>query len=333
MLEPLRTPPQQARALTRGIDLVASDLERVEAELNRLLDSSVAILPRIGKHVTGAGGKRLRPLITLLAAAAAGTPGDEPVTIAAVGELIHTATLLHDDIVDTGEFRRGRPSARLHFGNGLAVLAGDFCLAQALAAVASTRDPEVVARLAATVTRMAEGEIAQLAHAGAAALDRAGYYEIIDGKTATLFAWCAAVGGLPPADFDRPLTDFGRELGFAFQIADDVLDYSAEADVSGKTPARDLRDGKVTLPLLLACEADPSLADDVRGALQEGPPLSEANVEMILGRVLATDALAASIAAAERHAEAAVDHLGALPPSPARDALIDLAHGSARRRR
>lgn len=333
MLEPLRTPPQQARALTRGIDLVASDLERVEAELNRLLDSSVAILPRIGKHVTGAGGKRLRPLITLLAAAAAGTPGDEPVTIAAVGELIHTATLLHDDIVDTGEFRRGRPSARLHFGNGLAVLAGDFCLAQALAAVASTRDPEVVARLAATVTRMAEGEIAQLAHAGAAALDRAGYYEIIDGKTATLFAWCAAVGGLPPADFDRPLTDFGRELGFAFQIADDVLDYSADADVSGKTPARDLRDGKVTLPLLLACEADPSLADDVRGALQEGPPLSEANVEMILGRVLATDALPASIAAAQRHAEAAIRHLSALPSSPARDALIDLAHGSARRRR
>jgi len=333
MLEPLRTPPQQVRALTRGIDLVASDLERVEAELNRLLDSSVAILPRIGKHVTGAGGKRLRPLITLLAAAAAGTPGDEPVTIAAVGELIHTATLLHDDIVDTGEFRRGRPSARLHFGNGLAVLAGDFCLAQALAAVASTRDPEVVARLAATVTRMAEGEIAQLAHAGASALDRAGYYEIIDGKTATLFAWCAAVGGLPPSDFDRPLTDFGRELGFAFQIADDVLDYSADADVSGKTPARDLRDGKVTLPLLLACEADPSLADDVREALHEGPPLSEANVDMILERVLATDALAASIAAAERHAEAAVAHLHALPSSPARDALIDLAHGSARRRR
>jgi len=333
MLEPLRPPPPQATALARGIDLVAAQIERVEAELERRLDSTVVILPKIANHVIGAGGKRLRPLLTLLAASAAGIEGGSPVTLAAVGELIHTATLLHDDIVDTGEYRRGRPSARLHFGNGLAVLAGDFCLARALEAVASTHDPDVVARLAATVTRMAEGEIAQLAHAGAAALDRAGYYEIIDGKTATLFAWCAAVGGLVGSDLDRPLTAYGRELGFAFQIADDVLDYSADADVSGKTPARDLRDGKVTLPLLLACEADPSLAADVTKTLAAGPPMADADVHRILERVLATDALAEAIKTAERHSEAAIAHLQHLPSSDARTALIELAHSSATRRR
>ncbi len=333
MLEPLRTPPPQARALTRGVDLVTADLERVESELERLLDSRVAILPTIGSHVVDAGGKRLRPLITLLAATAAGVRGDGPVTVAAVGELIHTATLLHDDVVDTGEFRRGRPSARLQFGNGLAVLAGDFCFARALAAVSSTRDPEVVARLAATVTHMAEGEIAQLANAGSTTLDRAGYYTIIDGKTGTLFAWCATVGGLTTAEFDGPLAAFGRELGFAFQIADDVLDYSAHANTSGKTPARDLRDGKVTLPLLIACEADGELASDVDKLLRRGPPLDDADVEAILDRVLATDALPAALRTAEEHAESAIAHVMALPSSPARTALIELARGSAKRRR
>jgi octaprenyl-diphosphate synthase len=332
MLEPLRTPPRPVSALARGIDLVTQDLEQVERALGRLLESTVAILPKISSHLVEAGGKRLRPLLTLLAATAADARGDHAITVAAVGELIHTATLLHDDVVDTGEFRRGRPSARLHFGNGLAVLAGDFCLARALEAIASTRDPEVVARLAATVTRMAEGEIAQLANAGAT-LDRSGYYTIIDGKTATLFAWCAAVGGLTTSALDDPLTDFGRELGYAFQIADDVLDYTASADTSGKTPARDLRDGKITLPLLLACEADPELAEVVRDALDDGPPLDEAVVERILARVAATDALATSSRIAERHAAAAIAHLDALPPSPARAALIDLAKASARRSR
>ncbi|MCB9567589.1 MAG: polyprenyl synthetase family protein [Myxococcales bacterium] len=332
MLEP-RRPPSPRDAIARGIDLVADDLERVEAELRRLLDSTVAILPAIGDHVIAAGGKRLRPLLTLLAAAAADAAGDARITVAAVGELIHTATLLHDDVVDTGEFRRGRPSARLHFGNGLAVLAGDFCLARALQAIASTRDPQVVSRLAETVTRMAEGEIAQLANAGDPALDRPSYYAIIDGKTAELFAWCAAVGGLARPEIAAPLGAFGRELGYAFQIADDVLDYSGSAETSGKTPARDLRDGKVTLPLLLACEADEGLAARVQRALRAGPPLADDEVGAILERVWMSDALAATTAIAEGHAQAAIAHLDALGPSLARDALVELTAGVARRSR
>lgn len=329
MLEPRSpAPPPAVSALDAGIALVAADLDRVERELARLMTSTLAILPAIGHHVVGAGGKRLRPLVTLLAAQAAGIADEARIVVAAVGELIHTATLLHDDVVDSGDFRRGRPSARLHFGNGLAVLAGDFCLARALEAAASTRDPDLVERLAATVTAMAEGEIAQLASAGTATLTRSAYYSIIDGKTATLFAWCAAVGGLraPAAPaVDRALTIFGRELGFAFQIADDVLDYAGDAAIAGKSPGQDLRDGKITLPLLLACEGDSGLQSRVHGHLEGGPPLVDEVAQELIASVRASGALEAARTIAEGHARAAIDQLAALAPGPGRDALEALA--------
>src|SRR5690606_15048469 len=180
---------------------------------------------------------------------------------------------------------------------GLAVLAGDFCFARALEAAASTGDTTLVQRLASTVTAMAEGEIAQLASAGTATVSRSAYYAIIDGKTAALFTWCAGVGGLraksDPA-LDRALATIGRELGFAFQIADDVLDYVGDPSIAGKSPGQDLRDGKITLPLLLACQGDPGLLARVRGLLEEGPPLADAAVEGLIHEVIVSGALEAS---------------------------------------
>jgi octaprenyl-diphosphate synthase len=154
------------------------------------------------------------------------------ITVAAVGELLHTATLLHDDVVDDGAFRRGRPAARVVHGNGLAVLTGDYCLAKALQAIARTGHLRAVRTLADTVTRMAEGEVAQLSYAGDFSLDQRRYRTVIDRKTAALIAWCSAVAGLVDDTLVEPLTRYGRELGFAFQIADDLLDAGEDEGCS-----------------------------------------------------------------------------------------------------
>lgn len=331
--------PGPGALIDRALALVADDLVATEQRFGELLQSEIAIIPRVGGHLAFAGGKRFRPMLTLLAAAAAGFDGPERITVAAVGELLHTATLLHDDVIDEGEFRRGRPASRLEFGNGMAVLAGDYCLARALQAVAHTGLPAAVCSLADTVTRMAEGEVAQLDTAGAFSLDRARYELVIDRKTAALIAWCAAVADLVAPDFVQPLRRYGTEIGYAFQIADDVLDVrpvrgaarrptnaAKRPGQSGKDPGQDLREGKMTLPIILACETDPALHDRVAALLRAGPPMSDAAVQELLLRIADTDAADRALATAEDHVARAIESLSVLPPSPARDALADAAH-------
>ena len=262
-----------AGLLGTALALCSDDLRRRRARAQTLLSSRVATIPEIGGELAFAGGKRFRPLLALLAAAAAEYREPARITVAAVGELLHTATLLHDDVIDHGEFRRGRPTARLRHGNGMAVLVGDYCLARALQAIAATGRLDAVATMSDAVTRMAEGEVAQLHACGDDTLDRARYAMVIDRKTAALIGWCASVAGLPAPALHRPLVRYGSELGFAFQIADDVLDYRG---LGGKEPGQDLRDGKMTLPLILACEADPALHARVRQALHAGAPMAPA---------------------------------------------------------
>jgi octaprenyl-diphosphate synthase len=278
-----------------------------------------------------AGGKRLRPLCALLGAQAAGFHDPCRITVATVGELLHTATLLHDDVIDEGEFRRGRPAARLHYGNGMAVLAGDFCLARGLQAIASTGHLEAVRTLSDAVTRMAEGEVAQLMIAGDASLDRQRYEMVIDRKTAALIAWCTSVGGLVDTAYVGPLRSYGHELGYAFQISDDVIDYVGDVSQSGKSRGQDLREGKMTLPLLLACEADTGLHTVVRRALAAGPPIDDAVAEHVVETVVTSAALDGCREIAHRHADQAVAALASLPGSAARDALEALAHYVVRR--
>ncbi|MEM6995251.1 MAG: polyprenyl synthetase family protein [Myxococcota bacterium] len=329
--------PAAARSAVAGaVALVAEDLAAAERTLVALLRSDIAEIPDVAGHVALAGGKRLRPLVTLLAARAAGYDAPHRVTIAAVGELVHTATLLHDDVVDGGEFRRGRPAARMAYGNGLAVLTGDFCLCSGLVAIADSGQLHAYRTLAQTVMRMTEGEVAQLSSAGSVPT-RERYYDIVDRKTAALIAWCASVGGLCRPQYAEALVRFGTELGYAFQIADDVLDVAPQGadalSVAGKEAGQDLRDGKVTLPLALACEADPDLATKVHGALQQGPPLSSQDVLSILQGVAATGAATAARSIAREHADAACDALASLPDSPARRALHELAGYVVRRDR
>ncbi len=322
-----------AQALARAQALVAAELDEVEVRLAQLLESSVAAVPQVVGHLAFAGGKRFRPLVTLLAARAAGYDADARLTVAAVGELLHTATLLHDDVIDGGEFRRGRPAARVLFGNGMAVLTGDFCLARALQAMSAAGSLAAVRSMSDAVTRMAEGEVAQLAMAGGFVLDRDRYYMVVDRKTAALIAWCTGVARLVPEACVAPLERYGLELGYAFQISDDVLDYAAGVARTGKARGQDLRDGKVTLPLLLACADDPDLREQTRAAMAAGPPMADDVADAIVARVTDSGALARARDIAHEHAQAATRALDPLPASPARAALADLAEYVVRRGR
>src|SRR5262245_44020116 len=249
--------------------LVPSEMERVEARLGEALESPIGRIPEVGAHLLAAGGKRLRPLLAVLAGRATGAPLEQAVAVGAAAELIHTATLYHDDVVDDGRVRRGRPAARMVYGNGIVVLVGDFCLARALELVASTGALPLVTSLAATVTEMAEGEVAQLEGAGNPDATVEDYFRVIDRKTASLIAWAARVGGAAGQALDGPLTSYGRAVGRAFQVADDVLDCASDEAVAGKSVGHDLREGKLTLPVLLTCENLPALRERIRADLGE----------------------------------------------------------------
>jgi octaprenyl-diphosphate synthase len=318
------------RADERTFELVASEMERMEALLAERMESPIGAIPAVGAHLLGAGGKRLRPLMSVIAARATEAPLEIALAVGCAAELIHTATLYHDDVVDDGRVRRGRPAARLVFGNGIVVLVGDFCLARALETVTATGALPVVQSLAATVTEMAEGEVAQLEGAGNPDVTTEDYFRVIDRKTASLIAWCARVGGAVAPALDGPLGRYGRAVGRAFQIADDILDCAVEEAVAGKSVGHDLQEGKLTLPVLLACEAEPTLRERIREELGErgmSAPAAHALLEQVRA--------AGGVERARVHAlglvESAHVELAALPPSAFRDALRDLATTSVER--
>jgi octaprenyl-diphosphate synthase len=318
------------------VALVADELEQVEARLSERMESPVGAIPQVGAHLLGAGGKRLRPLLAVLGARAAGASLAHGIAVGAAAELIHTATLYHDDVVDDGRVRRGRPAARMVFGNGIVVLVGDFCLARALETVALTGSLPMVRSLATTVTEMAEGEVAQLERAGNPDATVEDYMRVIDRKTASLIAWCARVGGAVGPELDGPLERYGRAVGRAFQIADDVLDADVDVDeaTTGKSGGRDLVEGKLTLPVLLACEADPALGRRVRAhvADADGKGLSPAVAGQILAEARAAGGITRARDKARELAADAITELEAVPPSPFRAALRDLAILSVERR-
>src|SRR6478735_8942846 len=312
------------------IALVGEEMKVVEARLAERMESPIGSIPQVGAHLLAAGGKRLRPLLAVLAARAAEAPLEHAVAVGCAAELIHTATLYHDDVVDDGRVRRGRPAARMVFGNGVVVLVGDFCLARALETVALTGSLPVVQSLAATVTEMAEGEVSQLERAGNPDATVEDYFRVIDRKTASLIAWCARVGGSADAALAPALERYGRALGRAFQIADDVLDCAVDETTAGKSVGHDIQEGKLTLPVLLACEADPELGRRIRKQLgEQGVPAA------VAAEILADVRAAGGVDKARRKAAALADEavraLEALAPSPYRDALRVLAHLSADR--
>jgi len=305
--------------------LVAEDARQVDALIRRRLASEVLLVNQVAEHIV-AGGKRLRPLVVLLAARAAGIRGDGHVAAAAIIEFIHTATLLHDDVVDESDLRRGRRTANSLFGNAASVLVGDFLYSRAFQLMVDLDAMPVMRLLADTTNAIAEGEVLQLMHIHNPDTTEADYLRVIERKTAILFAAAAQIGGLLAGlaqDQVRALRGYGHALGMAFQIADDILDYEADEGALGKHLGDDLAEGKPTLPLIHAiARAGGAEATALREAVASG---GREHLPEVLAAIRSHGGLDYARTQAGHHATAATAALAALPASPYRDALAFLA--------
>jgi octaprenyl-diphosphate synthase len=307
---------------------VRDALARVEREFARHLESRVELIPQMGKYVQMSGGKRVRPAVLLMAARLCGYTGERAVLNAAVVEFIHTATLVHDDIIDGAHTRRGRLTAHSRWGSDLTVLLGDYLYIRSMA-MALTQDTLEVVRLLCDVTlRMIEGELYQLTKTGDAAITEDEHLEIIRRKTAFLFSGCAEIGGLLgecTAEQRTALRDYGFNLGIAFQIVDDVLDYTAEESRLGKPIGGDLREGKVTLPVILLLQrTGPDVAAMIQDVVANGviAPETWRTIKELLAR---HGAVETAFERAVGYAERAKAHLtSAFQPSTERDGLLAL---------
>ncbi len=315
---------------------VAEDLRRVDALIGERLDSDVALVREVARYIVAAGGKRLRPALLLLAYGAAGvkekSDGDARLALAAVVEYIHTATLLHDDVVDESGLRRGRRTANAAFGNAAAVLVGDFLYSRAFQMMVEAGDLRVMQVLAEATNTIAAGEVLQLMGAHDPQVDEARYLEVIRRKTAKLFEASARLGAVlarAPAPLEAALADYGMHVGTAFQLVDDVLDYSGDATTIGKSLGDDLAEGKPTLPLIHVLQAgDSKQAALIRKAIQAG---GREEFGAVLEAIRACGSLDYARAAARREAESAARAIGGLAASEFKDSLLELASFSVTR--
>ena len=312
--------------------LASADMAAVDALIRRRLSSDVALVNQVAEHIVAAGGKRLRPMLLLLAARALGHGGADAHQLAAVIEFIHTATLLHDDVVDESDLRRGRKTANALFGNAASVLVGDFLYSRSFQLMVELERLPVMKLLADTTNAIAEGEVLQLLHIRNPDTDEAAYLKVIERKTAVLFAAATRIGALL-ADADEAvqqrLYDYGMALGYAFQIADDVLDYSADEAALGKHLGDDLAEGKATLPLIHAIQhSDGIVRERLRVIVENGD--IDAMPE-VLAAIEATGGLEYSRRRAEIYAAAAETALDGLVENDAVAALRGLARYAVRR--
>jgi octaprenyl-diphosphate synthase len=313
---------------------LGGDLDWVESELPSTLAGSLEPLVATGVHLLEAGGKRVRPILTLLCAGAVGVSGPAVRKLACAGELVHLATLLHDDVIDDADTRRNRPTPRVVWSNTASVLGGDYALTRALDLVAEVGNTHPLMEAVQTLRELVEGEVLQLEHRGRLTLTLDAYNDIIYRKTASLFRWCCRSGAwLGDAEHVETLGRFGVSLGLCFQVVDDVLDVSASETDTGKAQFTDLRDGKLTLPLLLALESEPDarrLLVDAVGNAATDPERIAAIVLPLLAR---TDALARARQQALAHADDALTALASLPDGAHVVALRGIAQALANRMR
>jgi octaprenyl-diphosphate synthase len=307
------------------MSIIAQDMRQVDLVIARRLESGVPLIGQVGRYIIAAGGKRLRPSLLLLTSGALGFQGEQRFNLAAVVEFIHTATLLHDDVVDESTLRRGNPTANETFGNPASVLVGDFLYSRAFQMMVSAKNMRVMQVLADATNVIAEGEVMQLMNMHNAALDEASYLQVIRSKTAKLFEASARVGAIlagSSADIEAICATYGQALGTAFQVIDDVLDYTGEADVMGKNLGDDLREGKATLPLIAAMQR--GTADQtktIKEAIETG---NVAMLEQVIQIVKSTGALEVARLAATQEAERAIVAAQQLPPGHHTDCLIGL---------
>ncbi len=313
-------------ATPNALALVADDMAEVDRVIARRLDSGVPLVGEVARYIISAGGKRLRPVLLLLTCGALGYRGAQRFNLAAVVEFIHTATLLHDDVVDASTLRRGRATANETFGNPASVLVGDFLYSRAFQMMVEANDMRVMQTLADATNVIAEGEVMQLMNMHDASLSEEAYLQVIRSKTAKLFEASARLGALlagSPPDIEQACADYGQALGTAFQVIDDVLDYTGERSEMGKNLGDDLREGKATLPLIVAMQrGTPEEAARVRHAIENGATDA---LDAVVAIVRRTGALEAATEAARAEAQRAADAARRLPRNEHAEALLQLA--------
>jgi octaprenyl-diphosphate synthase len=306
--------------------LLEVDMAEVDRVIRTRLHSDVALVRQVSEYIIQSGGKRLRPALVVLAANALGYEGALHHEMAAVVEFIHTATLLHDDVVDASDLRRGRDTANALFGNATSVLVGDFLYSRAFQMMVSANNMRVMEVLSDATNIIAEGEVLQLMNCNDPDIDEAAYLRVIRYKTAQLFEAAGRLGAIvngAPREVEDALGSYGMHLGTAFQIIDDVLDYSGTTDLIGKNVGDDLAEGKPTLPLLFAMKhGTPEEAEIIRSAIREG---DASNFQSILGIVQRTGALKHAQSQAQTESDLAQAALASIPGSQYKDALLELS--------
>ena len=306
--------------------VVAEDFAAVNRTIMDQLNSRIPLVETIGQYIIESGGKRLRPLLVLLAARALGYQGERHVTLATLIEFMHTSTLLHDDVVDESHMRRGKATANDAWGNAPSVLVGDFLYSRSFQMMVSVGSMRIMEVLSGATCVIAEGEVQQLTNVGNPDIDEAAYFETIQGKTAMLFEAASHSGAIlaeATPEQEAALQHYGRYLGLAFQLIDDLLDYQGDAEAMGKNVGDDLAEGKPTLPLIQAMAAGtPEQAAVIRRAIRQG---GLDHLDEVLSIIDATGALDYTRTRAEEMADRALAQLDCLPPSPYRDSMADLA--------
>lgn len=306
--------------------LLEADMAEVDRVIRARLHSEVALVRQVSEYIIHSGGKRLRPALVVLSANALGYQGNQHHEMAAVVEFIHTATLLHDDVVDASDMRRGRDTANALFGNASSVLVGDFLYSRAFQMMVSVKSMRVMEVLSDATNIIAEGEVLQLMNCNDPDIDEAAYLRVIRYKTAQLFEAAGRLGAIingSPRDVEDAMGSYGMHLGTAFQIIDDVLDYSGDTELIGKNVGDDLAEGKPTLPLLFAMKnGTAEEAEIIRNAIRKG---DASDFQRILGIVQRTGALTHAQQQAEAESALAQAAIATLPGSQYKEALLELS--------
>jgi len=317
-------------------DLVSDDLQRVEVELLRNLESPVLLIPKVGKHIILGGGKRFRPLVLILAARFCGYMGSCLIPLAGVFEFIHTATLLHDDVVDNAEVRRGNTSVNSVWGNETSILVGDYLLSKAFSLLTSIGDLAILKLMSEATTRLAQGEIMELAKSGDPFVTEDDYISIVKEKTAVLIsAACQAGAILSHASYEKEmaLEGFGLNLGIAFQLIDDMLDYVSTEEEFGKAIGNDLSEGKITLPLIHTLRVSNKSDRERIVKIIESEDIEEQDFSTVVDLIRDYDGIDRTYERARKYAKTARGFLQDLEASKEKEALLSLADYVLERRR
>jgi octaprenyl-diphosphate synthase len=332
--------PRREDALSALLALVGDDMQACNREIVARMDSEVVLIPQLAAHIVAAGGKRLRPLLTLASARLCGYPGQtggrRHVALATCVEFIHTATLLHDDVVDESQLRRGLASANAVFGNQASVLVGDFLFARAFQLMVADGSLKVLAILSRAAATIAEGEVLQLATQNDLSTSEDRYLDVIKGKTAALFTAACQVGAVVaerPEEEEMALAEYGTNLGIAFQLVDDALDYAADQATLGKTVGDDFREGKITLPVLAAYQAGNAAERDFWRRTIEASDQQDEDLDHALRLMEGCGAIDVTLARAAAFASSAKAALAPFPDSTLKHALLGVADYTLQRAR